>query len=137
MTIWWNIYNNSYKPITNTAWVRARLCKIQKGYTRLASDKAYQLLAHGRWSSPGSPAFSTTKTGRYDIAEILLNVALNTKNQIKSYHIIYIYIYIIYYFLKPGKQIHDYINNSWGKYKKRSTKTGRYRNLARDTQLYE
>ena len=22
--------NNSYKPITNTAWVRARLCKLQK-----------------------------------------------------------------------------------------------------------
>jgi hypothetical protein len=29
--------NNSYKPITNTAWVRARLCKLQKGCTRLAS----------------------------------------------------------------------------------------------------
>ena len=37
---------NSYKPITNTAWVRARLCKLQKGCTRLtaASDKVYQLL---------------------------------------------------------------------------------------------
>jgi hypothetical protein len=23
--------NNSYKPITNTAWVRARLCKLKKG----------------------------------------------------------------------------------------------------------
>ena len=22
--------NNSYKPITDTAWVRARLCKLQK-----------------------------------------------------------------------------------------------------------
>jgi hypothetical protein len=29
-------------------------------------------------------ASSTTKTGRHDIAEILLKVALNTKNQIKS-----------------------------------------------------
>ena len=29
--------NNSYKPITNTAWVRARLCKLQKGSTRLAA----------------------------------------------------------------------------------------------------
>jgi hypothetical protein len=29
------------------------------------------------------PTFSTTKTGRHDIAEILLKVALNTKNQIK------------------------------------------------------
>jgi hypothetical protein len=33
----------------------------------------------------GSPASSTTKTGRHDIAEILLNVALNTNNQIKSF----------------------------------------------------
>jgi hypothetical protein len=35
----------------------------------------YQLLAHGRWLSPGTPAFFTTKTGRHDIAEILLKVA--------------------------------------------------------------
>jgi hypothetical protein len=41
-----------------------------------ASDKVYQLLAHGRWFSPAS---STTKTGRHNIAEILLKVALNTK----------------------------------------------------------
>ena len=66
--------NNSYKPITNTGWVRARLCKLQKRCTRLAvaSDKVYQLLAHGQWFS---------KTGRHDIAEILLNAALTTKNQ--------------------------------------------------------
>jgi hypothetical protein len=68
------------------AWVRARLCKLQKGCTRLtvASDKVYQLLAHGRWFSPGPPASSTTKTGRHDIAEIMLKVALNTIHQIKS-----------------------------------------------------
>jgi hypothetical protein len=44
----------------------------------------YQLLAQGRWFSPGSLAISTTKTGHHDIAEILLKVALNTINQIKS-----------------------------------------------------
>ena len=50
----------------------------KKWGTRLASacDKVYQLLAHGRWFSPGTPASSTTKTGRHDIAEILLKVAL-------------------------------------------------------------
>jgi hypothetical protein len=39
--------NNSYKPVTNTAWVRAQLCKLQKECTRLvtANDKVYQLLA--------------------------------------------------------------------------------------------
>jgi hypothetical protein len=36
------------------------------------------------WFSPGAPASSTTKTGRHDIAEILLKVALNTINQFKS-----------------------------------------------------
>ena len=75
--------NNSYKPITNTAWVRAWLCKLQKGFIRLAaaSDKVYQLLAHGQWISPGTLASSTTKTGRHDnIAEILLKMMLKTKN---------------------------------------------------------
>jgi hypothetical protein len=43
--------NNSYKPITNMAWVRAWLCKLQKRCTRLAtsSDKVNQLLVHDRW----------------------------------------------------------------------------------------
>jgi hypothetical protein len=40
------------------------------------------LLAHGQWFSPGTPASSTTKTGRHDIAEILLKVAL--KHQISK-----------------------------------------------------
>jgi hypothetical protein len=61
-------------------WVCTQLCKLQKGCTRLAttSDKVYQLLAHGRWFSQGTPASSTTKTGRHDIAEILMKVVLNT-----------------------------------------------------------
>jgi hypothetical protein len=42
------------------------------------------LLAHGRWFSPGTSVSSTTKTGRHDIAEILLKVALNTNNQINQ-----------------------------------------------------
>jgi hypothetical protein len=46
----------------------------------------YQWLAHGRWFSPGTPASSTTKSGRHEIAEILLKVALKYQksNQIKS-----------------------------------------------------
>jgi hypothetical protein len=34
----------------------------KKGCTRLAaaSDKVYQLLAHGQWFSPGTPASSTS-----------------------------------------------------------------------------
>jgi hypothetical protein len=51
------------------------LGNYKKGCTRLAA-------AHGRRFSPGTPASSTTKTDRHDIAEILLKVALNTINQI-------------------------------------------------------
>jgi hypothetical protein len=54
--------------------VNYRLCDTCK--------QVYQLLAHGRWFSPGTPVSSTTKTDRPDIAEILLKVALTTKNQI-------------------------------------------------------
>ena len=48
-----------------------------------ASNKAYQLLARGRWFSPAS---FTTKTGRHDIADILLKVISKHQrsNQIKS-----------------------------------------------------
>jgi hypothetical protein len=73
------IFSRDRANTPNTAWVRARLCRLQKRCTRLAvaSDKVYQLLAHGRWFSPGTTASSTTKTGRHDIVEILLKVALS------------------------------------------------------------
>ena len=41
-----------------------------------ASDKLYQLLAHDRWFSPGTPTSSTTKTGGRDISEIFLKVSI-------------------------------------------------------------
>jgi hypothetical protein len=78
--------NNSYKPITNTAWVRAQLCKLQK--------KVQSSLPVACRFYPGTPASSITKTGRHDIAEILLKVVLNTINQIKSNQFYYICIFI-------------------------------------------
>jgi hypothetical protein len=45
------------------------------------------LLAHGRWFSLGTPASSTTKTGRQDIAEILFKVALRHQQSIKNQHV--------------------------------------------------
>jgi hypothetical protein len=64
------------------SWVRARPCKLQKRCTRLAaaSDKVYsQLLAHWSVVLSGYSGFSTTKTGRHYIAEMLLKVALSTE----------------------------------------------------------
>jgi hypothetical protein len=57
----------------------------KKGCSRLAatSDKVYQLLVDGQWFSLGTPASSTTKTSRHDIAEILLKVALKHNKSIK------------------------------------------------------
>jgi hypothetical protein len=56
------------------------------------------------WFSPGTPAYSTTKTGHHDIAEILLKVVLNTKNQssqIKTQLLSIDGIIMYVYFLEP------------------------------------
>ena len=67
-------------------WFAPDFVNYKKGCTRLAaaSDKVYQLLAHGWWFSTGTPASSTTKTGRHDIAEILLKVVLKHQKSKKS-----------------------------------------------------
>ena len=57
--------NNSYKPITNTVWVRAQICKLQKKVHSTRSRKWYKLPV----ACPGTVILSTTKTGRHDIAE--------------------------------------------------------------------
>ena len=54
-----------------------------------ASDKVYQLLAHGRWFSLAS---STTKHGRHDIAEILSKVALKHQRSKSCYTILAFYL---------------------------------------------
>jgi hypothetical protein len=47
--------------------------------------KFISLLAHGRWFSPSTPASSTTKTGRHEIVEILLKVALKHQKSKSNY----------------------------------------------------
>ena len=49
----------------------------------LAGDKVCQLPAKDLWFSPFTPASSTSKTGRLDMTEILLKMALNP-NQTKK-----------------------------------------------------
>jgi hypothetical protein len=58
----------------------------KKGCTRFAAanDNVYQLLAHGRGFFPGTPASSTSKTGRHDIAETFLKVALKHQKSINK-----------------------------------------------------
>ena len=86
-------YKISYYFIVRPQACILRLSYIffyKKGCTRLAAanDKVYQLHAHGRWFSPGTPASSITKTGCHDMAEILLKVALkhNKLNKINTFY---------------------------------------------------
>jgi hypothetical protein len=72
--------------MTNTAWVHTRLCKLQKRVHSTRQVIKVLPVACPWYFSLDTSASSTTKTGRHDIAEILLKVALNTKNQIKSNH---------------------------------------------------
>jgi hypothetical protein len=68
--------------------------------TNQSISQVTDLLAHGRWFSPGSRASSTIKTGRHDIAEILLKVEINTKNQ--SIKQAFVIIGTNYLFLRPS-----------------------------------
>ena len=58
-----------YTQMESSQWEQLQSSNYQKGCTRFTatSDKVYQLLAHGRWFSPGTPASSTNKTGRHDL----------------------------------------------------------------------
>jgi hypothetical protein len=74
---------------TNNDLQNARLCKLQKGCTRLAAASDISLLIASPWSVviSGNSGSSTTKTNCPDIAEILLKVPLNTINQpINKFH---------------------------------------------------
>jgi hypothetical protein len=53
-------------------------CSWQGVLDTTLCDKVCQWFAAGRWFSPGIQVFTTNKTDRHNITEILLKVALNT-----------------------------------------------------------
>ena len=67
------ISNSPCMPISNTALVSARLCKLQKRMYLTRSRKRISCFPM---------VSSTSETGLHDIAELLLKATLNTKNQI-------------------------------------------------------
>jgi hypothetical protein len=89
------VFNATFSNISGMSWrpvlvmeetgVPGENHKLQKGCTRLAaaSDKDYQLLAHGRWFSPGTPVSSITKTGRHDIPQPGIEYTLEHMYQMK------------------------------------------------------
>jgi hypothetical protein len=68
---WLDLTHTSLSPIRRG--FAPSFVNYKKVCTRLAaaSDKAYQLLAHGRWFTLGTPASSTAKTC-HDIGEIFI-----------------------------------------------------------------
>jgi hypothetical protein len=74
------IYNyQCYQCLSPLTWVRTPLNRGVLNTT--LCDKVCQWLAAGQWFSTGTLVFSTNKTDRHDIAEILLIVVLNTINK--------------------------------------------------------
>ena len=74
---------NSYKPITNTAWVRPGFVNFRKGALDsqpqvIKFTSCLPMVGGSLWVLRLIPLL---KTGRHDIDKILLKVALNTKNQ--------------------------------------------------------
>jgi hypothetical protein len=69
------ICNQCLSPLTLWVWIL-----LMRGVLEtILCDKVCQWLAAGWWFSPSTPPVSfTNKTGRHDITEILLKVALNT-----------------------------------------------------------
>ena len=65
------------------SWIYNYLCNpgLWRGVLyKTLCDKVCQWLSTGLWFSPGTLVFSTNKTDRHDITEILLKVVLNTIN---------------------------------------------------------
>ena len=66
--------NQCLSPLNLWVWILLRWGVLD---TTLC-DKVCQWHAAGQWFSPGTPVFSTNKTDRHDITEILLKVILKT-----------------------------------------------------------
>jgi hypothetical protein len=77
--------NQCLSPLT--LWVRIPLRRGVPVQNTLC-DKVCQWLAAGMWFSPGTLVSSTNKTGRHDITEILLKVALIKHNNPTSVYLL-------------------------------------------------
>ena len=74
--------NNSYKPITNTVWVRARLCKLLDSQPQVIKfTSCFPMVG-------GSLQVLRLRQPLKLVVMILLKVALNTKNKIIKFYIL-------------------------------------------------
>jgi hypothetical protein len=73
------IYNYLYNQCLSPLTLRVRI-SLRRGVLDTLCDKVCQLLAAGRWVTPGTLVSYTKKNDRHDVTEILLKVAINTIN---------------------------------------------------------
>ena len=84
-------------PVPLTLWVRTPLRRAE--FDTTLCDKVFQRFVVDRWfyTRVGTSVSSTNKTDRYDIAEILFEVALNTITLTLNHLSIYLFIYLLFY----------------------------------------
>ena len=61
------VHREDYHVFLNITYYKLHVYLYR--FIAAASDKVYQLFAHGRWFSSGTPASSITNNGCHDIAE--------------------------------------------------------------------
>ena len=69
------------QPVAITTYVVSSNLDKGRGVQHYVIKFVSDLRQTGRWFSPDTPISSTNKTDRHDITEILLEVALNTKQE--------------------------------------------------------
>ena len=77
--VWWLVLSRQSVHITTNVSlnpVHDEVYTMQNYVIKFVSD----LRQVGLWFSPGTPVYSSNKTDRHDITEILLKVALSTIN---------------------------------------------------------
>ena len=99
------VCNQCLSPLTLWVWfsIRARCTTL--------CDKVCQWLATGLWYSPGPSVYSTNKSDRQDLTEILLKVALNTIKQINNRWLVLLFKFVIFQLIKGHNS--ETINGIW------------------------
>ena len=104
MIVWYLDYNYLCNQCLSPLKLWDRI-SVRRGVLDTTSrDKVCQLLPTGRWCFLGTPVYSTNKTDRHHITEILLKAVLNSINQTKPTYRLY-QLYLNYIWNVKDKKI--------------------------------
>ena len=75
------VWSLDLQPLVQSVPINTNIGSSWRGvFDTTLCDKVCQWFVKGQWFSLGTPASSTNKTDRHDVAEMLLKVALDTIN---------------------------------------------------------